>query len=120
MTAKGPTYDGRDLFRAFFDVARNSIRARKVRPGLDLRAEIDTVVGYSDTTLRKVRMTLQKRGNKLTRARCARASWREASRLPRSCKPEPGQPRRLRAESLDAGQLFKLVGFYPNAVGGDR
>jgi len=33
-------------------------------------------------------------------------------------RPEPGQPRRLRAESLDAGQLFKLVGFYPNAVGG--
>ena len=33
-------------------------------------------------------------------------------------QPEPGQPRRLRAEALDAGQLFKLVGFYPNAVGG--
>jgi hypothetical protein len=31
---------------------------------------------------------------------------------------ESGQPRRLRAEAMDAGQLFKLVGFYPNAVGG--
>ena len=28
-------------------------------------------------------------------------------------QPEPGKSRRLRAESLDAGQLFKLVGFYP-------
>jgi hypothetical protein len=33
-------------------------------------------------------------------------------------KPEPGEPRRLRAESNDAGQLFRVVGFYPTAVGG--
>src|SRR5207249_3830857 len=31
---------------------------------------------------------------------------------------ERGQPRRLRAEAMDAGLFFKLVGFYPNAVGG--
>ena len=31
-------------------------QSAKVRPGLDLRAEVDTVVGYSDTTLRNVKM----------------------------------------------------------------
>jgi hypothetical protein len=117
VSAKGPTYDGRDLFRAFFDVAQLGDPSSKVRPGLDLRAEVDTVVGYSDATLRNVRMSLQKRANKLT--------WLDLRGVLEGGKPfaaevrqTPGQNRRLRAESMDAGQLFKLVGFYPNAVGG--
>jgi hypothetical protein len=116
VTARGPTYDGRDLFRAFFDVAQFD-QSAKVRPGLDLRAEVDTVVGYSDTTLRRVRMTLQKRANKLT-SLDVRGILEGGKPFAAVLQPEPGQPRRLRAESLDAGQLFKLVGFYPNAVGG--
>ena len=116
VTAKGPTYDGRDLFRAFFDVGKFD-QGAKVRPGLDLRAEVETVVGYSDTTLRKVRMTLQKRANKLT-ALDVRGILEGGKPFAAILQPEPGKPRRLRAESLDAGQLFKLVGFYPNAVGG--
>jgi hypothetical protein len=116
VTAKGPTYDGRDLFRAFFDVSQFD-QSAKVRPGLDLRAEVDTVVGYSDTTLRRVRMTLQKRANKLT-GLDVRGILEGGKPFAAILQPEPGQPRRLRAESLDAGQLFKLVGFYPNAVGG--
>jgi hypothetical protein len=78
---------------------------------------VGTVVGYSDTTLRNVKMLLQKRANKLT--------WLDARGVLEGGKPfaaevrqEPGQSRRLRAEAMDAGQLFKLVGFYPNAVGG--
>ena len=116
VTAKGPTYDGRDLFRAFFDVGKFD-QGAKVRPGLDLRAEVETVVGYSDTTLRKVRMTLQKRANKLT-GLDVRGILEGGKPFAAILQPEPGKPRRLRAESLDAGQLFKLVGFYPNAVGG--
>jgi hypothetical protein len=117
VSAKGPTYDGRDLFRAFFDVAQLGEPSSKVRPGLDLRAEVDTVVGYSDATLRNVKMSLQKRANKLT--------WLDLRGVLEGGKPfaaevrqTPGQYRRLRAEAMDAGQLFKLVGFYPNAVGG--
>src|SRR2546421_557003 len=52
VSAKGPTYDGRDLFRSFFVVAHLGDQSTKARPGLDLRAEVDTVVGFSDTTLR--------------------------------------------------------------------
>ncbi len=117
VSAKGPTYDGRDLFRSFFDVAHLGDQSTKVRPGLDLRAEVDTVVGFSDTTLRNVKMFMQKRSNKLT--------WLDARGVLEGGKPfaaevrhEAGQNRRLRAEAMDAGQLFKLVGFYPNAVGG--
>ena len=117
VTAKGPTYDGRDLFRSFFDVAHLGDQSTKARPGLDLRAEVDTVVGFSDTTLRSVKMFMRKRSNKLT--------WLDARGVLEGGKPfaaevrhEAGQSRRLRAEAMDAGQLFKLVGFYPNAVGG--
>ena len=75
---------------------------------------LDTVVGFSDTTLRSVKMFMRKRSNKLT--------WLDARGVLEGGKPfaaevrhEAGQSRRLRAEATDAGQLFKLVGFYPNA-----
>ena len=117
VTAKGPTYDGRDLFRSFFDVAHLGDQSTKVRPGLDLRAEVGTVVGYSDTTLRNVKMLLQKRSNKLTLLD-ARGVLEGGKPFAAEVRQEPGQSRRLRAEAMDAGQLFKLVGFYPNAAGG--
>src|SRR5262249_13163669 len=116
VIAKGPTYDGRDLFRSFFDVGHTE-RSSKPRPGLDLRAEIDTVVGFSDSALRNVKMILQKGLNKLTSLEVH--GVQEGGKLFSAVlRPEPGQPRRLRADSADAGQIFKTVGFYPNAVGG--
>jgi len=117
VTAKGPTYDGRDLFRSFFDVGHLPEQAAKVRPGLDLKAEVDTVAGYSDTTLRNVKMTLQKRANKLT-GLDVRGVLEGGKPFAAVLRHEAGQPRRLLADSKDAGQTFKLVGFYPNAVGG--
>lgn len=117
VTAKGPTYDGRDLFRSFFDVAHQVDPNARVRPGLDLKAEVATVVGFSDTTLRNVRMTLQKRSNKLT-GLDVRGVLDGGKAFAAVVRQEPGKPRRLLAESTDAGQVFKLVGFYPNAVGG--
>ena len=117
VTAKGPTYDGRDLFRSFFDVAHQVDPNARIRPGLDLRAEVATVVGYSDTSLRGVRMTLQKRSNKLV-GLDVRGTLDGGKPFAAVLKPEPGRPRRLLAEAMDAGQIFKLVGFYPNALGG--
>jgi hypothetical protein len=117
VTAKGPTYDGRDLFRSFFDVAHAAEHGSKVRPGLDMRAEIDTVAGFSEGTLRNVRMTLQKRFNRLT-SLDVRGTQEGGSAFVAVLRPETGQPRRLRAEAGDAGQIFKTIGFYPNAVGG--
>src|SRR5262249_23712316 len=116
VTAKGPTYDGRDLFRSFFDVAHLGGEAVKPRPGLDLNAEIDTVIGYSDATLRNVKMRLQKRGIKLT-SLDARGVLEGGKLLIAEVRSD-GQSRRLRAEAMDAGLVFKMVGFYPNAVGG--
>jgi hypothetical protein len=91
-----------------------------VRPGLDLHAEVATVVGFSDSTLRHVKIALQKRRNKLVSldARGSLDGGKEGKPFSAVLQPTPGQPRRLLADAADAGQLFKLVGFYPNARGG--
>ena len=117
VTAKGPRYDGRDLFQSFFDVVGGFERDGRVRPGLDLRAELDTVVGFNDSALRNVKVWLQRRTNKLT-ALDARGVLDGNKAFSAVVRPDSAQPRLLRAEANDAGQLFKLVGFYSNAVGG--
>ena len=119
VTAKGPTYDGRDLFRSFFDVSHLGATAAsaKARSGLDLQADIDTVVGFSDTTLRSAKVRLQKRGNRMT-SLDARGVLEGGKPFVAEVRSDAGHARRLRAEATDAGLAFKLVGFYPNAVGG--
>lgn len=100
VTVKGPIYDGRDLFRSLFDVAHMPDRESKMRPGLDLRAEIDTVVGFSDGTLRNVHMTLQQRLNRLT-SLDVRGAQESGSAFVAVVRPETAQPRQLRVEAGD-------------------
>jgi hypothetical protein len=118
VTAKGPTYDGKDLFQSFFDINLAPARGVKTRPGLDLRAEIDTVVGFYDASLRGVKVSIQKRAGKMTQLD-ARGMLTGNKQFEASLRQEQGRPRLLNARSADAGQMFKLVGFYPHAVGGD-
>lgn len=116
VTAKGPTYDGRDLFKSFFFVPAE--KQDKDHPGLDLRAEFDTVLGFFETSARGVRLSLEKRANKLTKLDM-RAALAGGKHMEAVVRPTPGRPRHLVAKSNDAGQVFKLVGFLPHAVGGD-
>jgi hypothetical protein len=118
VVAKGPVYDGKDLFQSFFDVNLAPDKGSKNRPGVDLRAEIETVVGFYETSLRGVRLTMQKRAGKMN-VLDVRGSLGPNKQLEASLRHEPGKPRLLVARSNDAGQTFKLVGFYPHAVGGD-
>ncbi|MDX2205808.1 MAG: AsmA-like C-terminal region-containing protein [Hyphomicrobiaceae bacterium] len=117
VTARGNTYDGRELFRSFFDVGGAPDPTQKARPGLDLKAEIGTVIGHFDTSMRSVRVTLQKRGHKVTQLD-VRGIFDGGKLFGAVIKPEGNKPRRLLAEATDAGQLYKLVGFYPNIAGG--
>ena len=116
VTARGQTFDGRELFRSFFDLG-HAAETQKPKPGYNITAEFGTVLGHSETSLRNVRVSLQKRGHKVTLLD-ARGVFDNGKLFAGVIRPEPGQPRRLLAEATDAGQLFKLVGFYPNAVGG--
>jgi AsmA-like protein len=116
VTAKGPTYDGRDLFKSFFFVPTE--KQDKEHAGLDLRAEFDTVLGFFETSARGVRLTMQKRANKLNQLEM-RAALPGGRQIEAFVRPESGRPRTLVAKSNDAGQAFKLVGFLPHAIGGD-
>ena len=118
VVARGPIYDGKDLFQSFFSVNNPVEKSAKNKPGLDLRAEIDTVVGFYDTSLRGVRLSMQKRAGKMTQLD-ARGVLSGNKQFEATVRTEAGRPRLLTAKSADAGQTFKLVGFYPHAVGGE-
>ena len=118
VTRQGPTYDGRDLFRSFFDVAHLGDQSAKVRPGLDLRAEVEHGGGllrhHAAQREDVAAEALQQAHLRSTRAAC----WRAASRSPRRCATSPASRAGCAPRPWTPGQLFKLVGFYPNAVGG--
>jgi hypothetical protein len=117
ISAKGPTFDGREVFRALFSLGQTRAAARKDKPGLDITAEIDTVIGFSDTTAKSVKLKASERGEKLVDldVKATLASGKPFAALIRN---QPKTGRQLLAEGADAGQVFKLVGFYPSAVGG--
>lgn len=120
VKAHGNTYDGTELFRrllAFGQLSAEPIPNAKDRPGLDLTAEIDTVLGASDTAIRAVKLKMQKRAERLTMLDL-RGTLDGGKSLVARLRQEPGRPRVLVADTPDAGQALKLVGFYPNMVGG--
>ena len=89
VTAKGPRYDGRDLFQSFFDVAGIHDRDSKVRPGLDLRAEIDTVVGYNDVAAQ--RQGVAAKAEQQADGLDARGVLEGSKPSPPCCVPSPGK-----------------------------
>lgn len=121
IRVKGQTFDGRQFFRSLFSVGRLSERppARGGKPaaGVDVRAEIDTVLGHSEVSLKGLKLSASKRGDKLT-ALVARGTLDGGAALDVGVQQAANDARRLVAISDDAGQVFKLIGFYPNAQGG--
>ena len=121
VRAKGSTFDGRDLFRDLFNVQNQSKPVPKDKPGLDLIADIDTVVGFSDTNLAGLHLTLQKRndnGDEKIATLDVTAKHEGGKPFEAQIRTTQGGSRKLIATSQDAGQTFKTVGFYPNASGG--
>lgn len=122
IRAKGVTFDGRDFFRTLLQVGRAVEPApgskSTGRSGLDLKADIDTVLGYHETSLRNLRLQLARRADKLVSLQM-RGVLDGGKPLEVTVQPAPGsEPRRMVATSDDAGQVFKLLGFYPNAQSG--
>ncbi len=118
VKAKGTTFDGRDFFRGLFSLGQ--LAQRKTPPkhaGIDLNAEIDTVLGFSESSIKSVKVRSQTRGEKMVGLE-ATGQFERGKPFRAIIQSEPNTPRRLLAESQDAGQIFKLVGFYPRAVGG--
>ncbi|MFM9940235.1 MAG: AsmA-like C-terminal region-containing protein [Hyphomicrobiaceae bacterium] len=119
VKARGKTpFDAGNIFRAMFALDKTPPKpSSKERPGLDLTAEFDTVLGLNEQRLRQVRLLAKKRNDVLTEVdfRSVLESGRPLTGILRT---EPGKPRILRVETGDAGQALKLIGFYKNMVGG--
>ncbi len=121
VKAHGSTFDGRDFFRSLFSLGQLAEQqhppAKKPRDGIDLEAEISNVIGFSEVNLRGVKLSMSKRGEKLT-ALNVRGTLDGGRPLAVELRQDPGQPRQMLADSTDAGQAFKLIDFYPNIQGG--
>ncbi len=120
VRVKGKTYDGRQLFRSLFSAGQLSER-QKPNPhgnvGINLHAEIDTMVGFSDTTVKNVTADMKKRSGRLA---LLEVHGKLNGKAPVAVRLDVkrNQPRQLLAETLDAGSAFRLVGFYPSIQDG--
>jgi hypothetical protein len=118
VKATGQTFDGRDFFRSMFSVGQSEEAPRSgERSGVDLKAEIQTVLGFSDTSLRSVRLALSRRSDALT-ALTARGLLDGGRALDVGLRQGTSGRRIIDARSDDAGQVLKLVGIYPSIQGG--
>lgn len=118
VSAKGSTFDAKDLFRSLLALGNTSdtiVKPLKPAAGVDLSVEVDTVLGHGDVSLRNYTSKVSERHQQLV-AIDAHGTLDGGKPLAVLMKREG--PRRLYAESTDAGQTFKLMGFYPNVQGG--
>lgn len=121
VKVKGQNFDGRELFRSLFSVGAagpdKNGKPGKPSPGLDLDADIENVIGHGEVSLRNVKLKMLRRAEKMTFLE-ARGTLDGGGPVAISVVPEAGQPRRLLADTTDAGQAFKLIGLYPNMQSG--
>jgi hypothetical protein len=118
ISAKGPSFDAKDLFRSLVALGRTSeeeIKALRPAAGVDFTADIDTVLGHSDLSLRGYKLKMSERGEQLV---SIEGQGMMEGNKPLTVLMKPDSGRKLYADSPDAGQAFKLIGFYPNIQGG--
>jgi len=120
VKVRGKTpFDAGDMLRAMLVFGTTASRPQtKDRPGVDLLAEFDTILGLGELRLKRMRLKSQKRADHIVAVDFS-ALLDSGRPLTAVMKPEPGRPRVLRIETTDAGQALKLIGFYQNMVGGN-
>ncbi len=121
INVEGKTFQGQAFFRSLFSVAdgeraKSSPAHDDERAGFDVRAKIENVIGFDTVSLRDVALTLSSRRNRLT-ALQGRGTLDGGALMTFDLERSSEGPQ-LVVDSDDAGQAFKLVGFYPNMVGG--
>jgi hypothetical protein len=117
VDVKGQTYEGSSLFRSLFNAGRvkGGLHSEHPdQPGVDLQAQVQTVLGFWSARLSDVRMTLSKRKGQLE-ALELEGQLAAGGRLRAALVKSPAGRRELHAYSSNAGEAFRLVGFYPNA-----
>ena len=121
VNLRGQTYEGRNFFRSLFGAGEfaQAVRSggKSIKTGVELDAKVDTVLGFWNTKLSNVQVRLSKRQNKL-RALNVSGQLKDGSKLTAFLRRTRKGQRNLYAASENAGEAFRLVGFYPNAKSG--
>ncbi|MEQ1613448.1 MAG: hypothetical protein ABL904_11900, partial [Hyphomicrobiaceae bacterium] len=120
VKARGQYWDGRDFFRQLFAVGQTPekpVPIKKDQPGVDLKAEIENVLGHGDISLKGLRLQMSRRGQKLV-GLLARGTVEGGKPIEVGMQQTANEPRKLVVMTDDAGQAFRMVGFYPNLQGG--
>ncbi|MEM7621248.1 MAG: DUF3971 domain-containing protein [Pseudomonadota bacterium] len=116
----GPSLDGRNLFRSFFSGGPEAKipKSKKQDTNFDLSASIQTIVGFGGTKINDVKIFIKKRKGGLV-AFNANGAFNQNRRVAVQLRRDKNTLQRiLLGETNDAGNTFKLVGFYPNILGG--
>lgn len=119
LKAKGSTYDGRGFFDSLFNMGGSGPKIKAMRPanGADVEAEIGTVLGYQESALKNFKLKMSTRKEKVV-ALDTTAELEGGKGFKAVITADKGT-RKMLAESNDAGRMFKVVGFYPNAQSGN-
>lgn len=119
IKAKGPTFDGRDFFTKIVSLGNSADRIKPLRPaaGMDVEATVDTVIGHSEVALRNVKVRFSERNDKMA-ALDTQGTLDGGKPVSAVLKRDAEQARIISGVTTDAGQAFKLIGFYRNIEGG--
>ncbi|MEG6509325.1 AsmA-like C-terminal domain-containing protein [Methyloligella sp. 2.7D] len=120
VKANGPTYDGKQFFKSLFSagqLAADAPAESDESAGMDMTAHFGTVIGNYGTTLQNVDVDLKTRKGDLV-ALDAKGNLNGKSPVGVRLENEGGS-RVIRAESRNAGDAFRLVGFYRQVQGGE-
>ena len=120
ISARVKELDGMRLLRNRFfktkDNAKKPSRQKKAQD-YDVEAQIDLITGGKGAFVRKSRLELKKRNGVLTRLDFKGQLNGQSFVGVRLEKNALGK-RILKAESIDAGATFRMLGLYPNVKGG--
>lgn len=113
----GSNYDGRNFFKTLFSVGNGPDRTAKAASGgSHASIKLTNVIGSSDVSLRNLRLEAEMRNGNLS-SLDARGTLDGGGDFVAALDKSTGS-RHLVVTSSDAGQVMKLVNFYPNMQGG--
>jgi AsmA-like C-terminal region/Protein of unknown function len=119
VKVRGQYWDGRDFFKSLFSIGQAGEKpsAKKEATSVDLKVEIENVLGHSDVSLKALRMQMSRRGGKLA-ALIGRGNVDGGRPIEIGLQQAANEARKLVVLTDDAGQAFRLIGFYPNLKNG--
>ena len=119
IKVEGPSFDGKQFFQSLFSAGQLDASAEPADPfGIDLTAQIATVTGFYDTNIKDVEVTVKKRNGRLV-VLDAKGALNGRAPVAVHLAQNSGGARVISAEARDAGDAFRVVGFYPSVKGGE-